>query len=114
MSGRAFGTCAGVLAAVGFYVLPSSSHRDLTADDEPSGPSIAAMRRDDALRRARTRVADFNRDTLIAEPHDPKGVLTQDEVSCTLVRHAPSGTSSKFSLNPPTWKGSRRLGRCLS
>ena len=96
MSGRAFGTCAGVLAAVGFYVLPSSSHRDLTADRDPSGPSIAAMRRDDALRRARTRVGDVYRDTLIAEPHDPKGVLTQDEVSCTLIRHAPGGTSLKF------------------
>ena len=96
MSGRAIGTCAGVLAAVGFYVLPPGSHGDLTAARDPSKPSVAAMLRDDALRRARARIGEFNRDALVAEPRDPKGVLTRDEVSCTFVRHAPGGTSLKF------------------
>ena len=96
MSGRALGTCAGVLAAVGFYVLPLSSDHDPTAERVSSSASIAARLRDDALRRARTRIGTFNRDALIAEPHDPKGVLTRDEVSCTFVPHAPGGTSLKF------------------
>jgi len=96
VSAKAFGTCAGVLAAVGFYVLPLGSHQSLAADRVASEPSIATRLRDDALRRARTRVGDFNRDALIAEPHDPKRVLTRDEVSCTFVPHAPGGTSLKF------------------
>jgi hypothetical protein len=96
VSGGAIGTFAGVLAAVGFYVLPSGSHGDQTADRDPSKASIAATLRDDALRRARTRIGEFNRDALVAEPHDSKGVLTRDEVSCTFVRHAPGGTSLKF------------------
>lgn len=96
MSGKAFGTCAGVLAVVGFYVLPPGSHPEQTAERVSSSPSIAARLRDDALRRARTRIGDFNRDALIAEPHDPKGVLTRDEVNCTFVPHAPGGTSLKF------------------
>jgi hypothetical protein len=96
VSAKAFGTCAGVLAAVGFYVLPPGSHQSQAADRVPSEPSIATRLRDDALRRARTRVGDFNRDALIAEPHDPKAVLTRDEVSCTFVPHAPGGTSLKF------------------
>jgi len=96
VSGKALGTCAGVLAAVGFYVLPPFSHHDETAPDLSSSAAIAARLRDDALRRARTRIGDFNRDALVAEPRDPKGVLTRDEVSCTFVPHAPGGTSLKF------------------
>jgi hypothetical protein len=96
VSNRALGTCAGVLAAVGFYVLPPGSHQDQTAGPVPSTPSIAARLRDDALTRARTLVGDINRDALIAEPADPKGLLTQDEVRCRFVPHAPGGTSLKF------------------
>jgi hypothetical protein len=82
--------------AVGSYVLPPGSHHGQTAERLSSSASIAARLRDDALRRARTRIGDFNRDVLIAEPHDTKGVLTRDEVSCTFVPHAPGGTSLKF------------------
>ena len=96
MSGKALGTCAGVLAAVGFYALPPGSHQDQAADHLSPSASIAARLRDDALSRARTRIGDFNRDALVAEPRDPKEVLTRDEVSCTFVRHAPGGTSLKF------------------
>ena len=96
MSNRALSTCAGVLAAVGFYVLPPGSHQDQTADRITSPPSIAARLRDDALARARTLVRDVSRDALIAEPPDPKGLLTRDEVSCTFVPHVPGGTSLKF------------------
>jgi hypothetical protein len=96
VSNRALGTCAGVLAVVGFYVLPPGSHQDQTTDRISSAPSVAATLRDDALRRARTRISDFNRDALTAEPDDPKGVLTRDEVSCTFVPHDPGGTSLKF------------------
>jgi hypothetical protein len=96
VSGRALGTCAGVLAAVGFYALPPGSHQDQTADSVPIVPSIAARLRDDALAHARTVVRDVSRDALITEPRDPKGVLTRDEVSCTFVPHAPGGTSLKF------------------
>jgi len=96
VSSKAFGTCAGVLAAVGFYVLPAGSHHDPMAAGVSSSASIAARHRDDALRRARPRIGVFNRDALIAEPHDPTGVLTRDEVSCTFVPHAPGGTSLKF------------------
>jgi hypothetical protein len=98
VSNRALGTCAGVLAAVGFYVLPAGSQRDPTADRVPSTPSLAAAARlrDDALARARTLVGDINRDALTAEPPDPKGLLTQDEVRCSFVPHAPGGTSLKF------------------
>ena len=96
MSRRGLGTCAGVLAAVGFCLLPPGSHQHQTADSVPSVPSIAARLRDDALARARTVVHDASRDALINEPHDPKGVLTRDEVSCTFVPHAPGGTSLKF------------------
>jgi hypothetical protein len=96
VSNRALGTCAGVLAAVGFYVLPPGSHQDQTADRVPSTPSIAARLRDDALAHARTLVRDMSRDALIAEPPDPKGLLTRDEVSCTFVPHDPGGTSLKF------------------
>jgi hypothetical protein len=92
VSNRALGTCAGVLAAVGFYVLPPGSH----GDGVPSTPSVAARLRDDALARARTLVGKTNRDVLIAEPADPKGVLTQPEVRCTFVPHASGGTSLKF------------------
>jgi hypothetical protein len=77
-------------------VLPPGSHQDQTTDRISSAPSVAATLRDDALRRARTRISDFNRDALAAEPDDPKGVLTRDEVSCTFVPHAPGGTSLKF------------------
>jgi hypothetical protein len=96
VSNRALGTCAGVLAAVGFYVLPPGSHQDQTADRVPSAPSIASRLRDDALARARTLVGDISRDSLIGEPPDPKGLLTRDEVSCTFVPHVPGGTSLKF------------------
>ena len=96
MSARALGTCAGVLVAVGVYVLPLGGREDQTADRVPSTPSVAATLRDGALRRARTRVGDVNREALIAEPDDPKGILTRDEVSCTFVAHAPGGTSLKF------------------
>jgi hypothetical protein len=96
VSGKALGTCFGVLVAVGFYALPPGSHRDPTADRVPSAPSITATLRDDALRRARTYVGGTSRDALIAEPYDPKGVLTRDEVSCTFVAHEPGGTSLKF------------------
>jgi hypothetical protein len=96
VSVKTFGTCAGVLAAVGFYMLPPDSHQDQRADSVPSAPTIAARLRDDALRRARTLVGDVSRDPLTAEPRDPTGVLTRDEVSCTFVAHAPGGTSLKF------------------
>src|SRR6185503_12558096 len=96
VTAKAFGTCAGVLAAVGFYVLPLGSHQEQPADRVPSTPSIAARIRDDALRRARTHVGDVNPNALIAEPHDPKALLTRDEVSCRFVPHAPGGTSLKF------------------
>src|SRR5678816_3304183 len=96
VSGKALGTCAGVLAAVGFYALPPGSHQDQAADHLSPSASITARLRDDALRRAQTRIGDFNRDALIADPYDPKGVLTRDEVTCTFVRHAPGGTSLKF------------------
>lgn len=52
--------------------------------------------RDEALRRARTRITEFNRDALPVADHDPKGVLTRDEVTCTFVRRVPGGTSLKF------------------
>jgi hypothetical protein len=96
VSNRALGTCAGVLAVVGFYVLPAGSQREPTAGYAPFAPSIAARLRDDALARARTFVGDINRHALIAEPPDPKGLLTQDEVRCSFVPHAPGGTSLKF------------------
>ena len=97
MSAKAFGTCAGLLAAVGFYVLPTGSHEGRPAADRPSSQhSIAASLRDDALRRARTVVGGVSRDALIDDPHDPKGLLTRDEVTCSFVPHAPGGTSLKF------------------
>jgi hypothetical protein len=95
MSARALGTCAGVLAAVGFSVLPLGSHQD-QADRTGSVPSAAVMLRDQALRHARTRITEFNRDALTVAHHDPKGVLTRDEVTCTFVPRVPGGTSLKF------------------
>ena len=94
---KAFGTCAGVLAAVGFYVLPTGSHEaQAPADRGTSHSSVTASVRDDALRGARIVVGNVRRDALIADPPDPKGVLTGEEVSCTFVPHAPGGTSLKF------------------
>jgi hypothetical protein len=96
VSGKAFGTCAGVLAAVGFCALPLGSLQDQATDRVSSSPSVAASVRDRALRSARTRAGNFRRDALVKEPLDPKGVLTQNELTCTFVPHDPNGTSPKF------------------
>ena len=95
MSGKSFGTCVGVLAAVGFYALPIGGHRGAAAGISPTA-SVSSHVRDVALRHARTRVGEFARVVLTADPGDAKGVLTRDEVSCTFVPHAPTGTSLKF------------------
>ena len=103
---RALGALA-LLAAVGVCTGPfrqdadspaSASHR---MDGDSPAAAAKARVRDDALRRARTRLGPVNRAALTTPPPDPRGTLTRDFVSCDFVARIPGGTTPKFDCKLP-------------
>jgi hypothetical protein len=98
VSRRTLGACAGVLVAVGVASLPLRDHPGEARDTRASWPTaaIAASARDDALRRARTRLGGEDPHALTAPRRDATGLLTRESVNCDFVPRIPGGTSSKF------------------
>src|SRR3954469_24880606 len=99
VSRQAIGACAGVLATVGIWTLPPRDHRGVPAAHSPD--EARAQLRDDALRRARTRLGGANRAALVTPPPDPAGALARDPVECQFIPHVPGGTSFKFDCALP-------------
>jgi hypothetical protein len=96
LSRRTFGACAGVLVVVGVCTLPLRSQYEEAHDVSSPISSIRAQLRDEALKRARTRLGPGNRLSLTMPPSDPTGILTRDSVDCQFVPRATGGTSFKF------------------
>lgn len=106
MSRRALGTCAGLLAAVGICTFPLRDRQGARSEAgqghglETVAASVAAPARaplrDEALRRARTRLRGSDRLALVVPPADPTGVLTGDSIECQFIPRATGGTSFKF------------------
>jgi len=85
-----------VLAAVGVCTLPlRSQHEEAHGASSPAS-SMRAQFRDEALKRARTRLGPGNRLSLTTPPPDPTGVLTRDSIDCQFVPRPTGGTSFKF------------------
>ena len=96
MSRRTLGACAGVLAAVGVCTLPLRSQHEEARNASSPTSSVRAQLRDEALKRARTRLGRGDRLSLTMPPPDPTGILTRDSVDCQFVPRATGGTSFKF------------------
>jgi hypothetical protein len=98
LSRRALGACAGLLVAVGVGTLPLRDDPGEARGTRVSPPTstISAHARDDALRRARTRLGAEDTRALITVPPDPTGELTRDSPACQFIPRNPGGTSNKF------------------
>lgn len=99
MSGRAFGACAGVIAAAAVCVLPLRDHAGEAPERHATSPAPAtftAHARDKALRRARIFLTPPDHRALTTWPADPTGALARDFVRCDFVARVPGGTSRKF------------------
>jgi hypothetical protein len=94
---RTLAACAGGLVVAGILALPFA--------DRPRADSIGSTRpspgRDEALSRARVRLADGERAALTVAPPDATGLLTRDTIDCQFVPRIPGGTSSKFDCALP-------------